>query len=426
MPKKKSSSPDLFDAQLKADLKRNAPLADRMRPVSLDDFVGQEEIIGQGKPLRMQILNDNLSSLIFWGPPGTGKTTLAKIIAETTKSVFLPLSAIGWTAETFREQAAKILERRKLNGQRTILFVDEIHRLNKAQQDQLLPYLEKGIITMIGATTENPSFELNSALLSRSQVYVLKSLDHDDLCKLAKRALLDTDHGLGSLDVKIDESALNKLCELANGDARILYNLLERAVFVASESKKITAKIISELTSGVALIYDRAGEEHYNLISALHKCMRDGDADAALYWLGRMISGGEDPLYIARRVVRFASEDVGLADTQALSIAIAAKEAVHFIGLPECDVALAQAVAYCANAKKSNALYQAMIDIKKDIKLHGNLPVPENLRNATTKLAKDLGYGRDYKYWHKDPAGAEKQEHLPVKLKGKKYLKEIK
>ncbi|MCF7846025.1 MAG: replication-associated recombination protein A [Candidatus Peribacteraceae bacterium] len=421
MAKKNLQSDDLFEQNFREELEKSAPLADRMRPRGFGDFVGQEKVVGEGSPLRKQIESDLLASLVFWGPPGSGKTTLAKIISAKTNSYFQPMSAIGFATAEFRKTIHEILERRKLHKQKTILFIDEIHRLNKAQQDQLLPYLEKGVITLIGATTENPSFELNSALLSRSQVYVLNSLQKQDLQKLAERALQDSEHGLGKFNLKIEAKALGRICELANGDARILFNILERAAFSA-DGKKIDLKFIEQLVQNLVFFYDKKGEEHYNLISALHKSMRDGDADAALYWLMRMLDGGEDPLYIARRVVRFASEDVGLADPLALQITLAAKQAVEFIGLPEADTALGQAVVYCAQAKKSNSVYAAIGQIRADIQKFGNLPVPLHLRNAPTELMKNLNYGKDYKYFHNDPSAAA-QQHLPDELKGRKYLK---
>ncbi|MBU1089400.1 replication-associated recombination protein A [Patescibacteria group bacterium] len=421
MQRQNSTTPDLFEKKFREELQNSAPLADRMRPRTFSEFVGQEEVAGSDAPLRKQIESDSIASIIFWGPPGSGKTTLAKIISRKTNSHFQLFSAISFAVAEFRKTAQEILQRRKLHGIRTILFIDEIHRLNKAQQDQLLPYLEKGIITLIGATTENPSFELNSAILSRSQVYVLNSLKKDDLKILARRALSDSERGLGKFKLKVDPAALEKICEFANGDARILFNILERAAFSVERSEKINEKFVKKLVRGVALIYDKNGEEHFNIISALHKSMRDGDADAALYWLARMLAGGDDPLYIARRVVRFASEDVGLADPQALQIALAAKQATEFIGMPEADTALGQAVVYCAQAPKSNSVYSALKKIRVDIQKFGNLPVPLHLRNAPTKLMRELDYGKDYKYFHDDPTATE-QQHLPDELKNRKYL----
>ncbi len=420
---KKTATDDLFQEKLQSDLRQNAPLADRMRAQNLDDYVGQQHLLGASKPLRRQIENDALTSLIFWGPPGVGKTTLAKVIAERTQFEFTPLSAIGWSTADFRVKIGQALDRRKFHAQRTLLFIDEIHRLNKAQQDQLLPYLEKGVVTLIGATTENPSFELNSAILSRCQVYVLNQLSESELRVLAKRALQDETSGLGKFHATISAPALGKLTALANGDARILYNLLERAVMMVGEKGKISPTIVSELAAGIAFVYDKNGEEHYNLISALHKSMRDSDADAALYWLQRMLAAGEDPLYIIRRVIRFASEDIGAADPHALPLTVAALEAVRFIGLPEAENALGQAVVYCARAPKSNDIYQAQNQLRELIKETGNLPVPLHLRNAPTKLMQDLGYKKDYKYAPDDPEGAAQQEHLPEKIRGRRWLK---
>ena len=422
MPPRRSSTTDLFDQKLTVDIGKHAPLADRMRPQNFTEFVGQQKVIGKNTPLRRQIESDALTSVVFWGPPGSGKTTLARIISNVTNTYFQPLSAIGFTTVEFRKIAAEILERRKIRDTRTILFIDEIHRLNKLQQDQLLPFLEKGIITLIGATTENPGFELNSALISRLQVYILGSLEKVDLEELVYRVLEDTERGLGSLQLTVSKKAIDRICELANGDARILFNILERAALTVNSLKEIDEKLITTLIQNVALVYDKQGEEHYNLTSALHKSMRDGDADASIYWLGRMLAGGEDPLYIARRVVRFASEDIGLADPDALSLTVAAKQAVEFIGLPEAETALGEAVVYCARAPKSNEIYMGMKEVKMDIEKFGNLPVPLYLRNASTKLAKKLRYGQGYKYFHED-ASAAQQVHLPIELQNRKYLK---
>ncbi|MCF7836649.1 replication-associated recombination protein A [Candidatus Gracilibacteria bacterium] len=420
MVKKAPQTDNLFDQNFRDELVKSAPLADRMRPRDFVDFVGQQKIVGEGSPLRRQIELDSLASLILWGPPGSGKTTLAKIISTKTNSHFQPMSAIGFATAEFRKTIQQILERRKFEKRRTILFVDEIHRLNRAQQDQLLPYLEKGVITLIGATTENPSFELNSAILSRSQVYVLNSLEISDLKILAQNAIQNLESGLGKFELKIEDDALERICELANGDARILFNILERAAFSA-DNQKVDLKFVEKLVENLVLFYDKKGEEHYNLISALHKSMRDGDADAAIYWLARMLESGEDPLFIARRVVRFASEDVGIADPLALQISLAAKQAVEFLGLPEADTALGQAVVCCARAEKSNSIYVALGKVRADIQKFGNLPVPLDLRNAPTKLMKDLKYGANYKYFHSDPTAAE-QQHLPDELTGRKYL----
>ncbi len=417
---------DLFDQNLKKVLKQEAPLADRLRPELFEEFVGQEEVVGPGKLLRQLIETDQLPSIIFWGPPGTGKTTLARMIAQLTKSSFVQFSAVTSGVNQLRQVIKEAEERRKFKNQRTILFIDEIHRWNKAQQDALLPYVENGTVVLIGATTENPSFEVNSALLSRSRVFVLKPLSQNEIYEILSRALKNKERGLGNLRVKASAEVLKFLAVMANGDARIGLNALELAVRATKPDQdsviELKPEIIKEALQKTHLLYDRAGEEHYNIISALHKSLRGGDADAALYWLGRMIEAGEDPLYVARRLIRFASEDIGLADPQALVQAVAAYQACHFIGLPECNVNLAQAVAYLARAPKSNELYRAYGEVQKDIKETEAEPVPIHLRNAPTKLMKDLGYGRDYKY---SPSYnyEEEQDYLPAKLRGRRYLK---
>ena len=412
---------DLFDKNLNI----NAPLADRLRPVDFADFLGQEQIIGPGTLLRQAIENDNLPSIIFWGPPGTGKTTLAKIIAQKTEAVFMPFSAVTSGVKELREVIKAAIERKKYNSQRTILFIDEIHRWNKAQQDALLPFVEKGVVTLIGATTENPSFEVNSALLSRCRVFVLNQLTPEDLSKIIIKALQDKEKGLGNLQVDLPEDVLLFLSQMANGDARIALNALEFAVnsIKPNIDKKIIVdkKIVQEALQK-SYLYDKAGEQHYNIISALHKSLRGSDVNAALYWLGRMIESGEDPLYVARRLVRFASEDIGLADPQALIQTVAAYQACHFMGMPECNVILAQAVVYLAKCEKSNELYTAYNQAAADVSEFGNQPVPLHIRNAPTKLMKDLGYGKDYKY-SPNYDYKEKQDYLPEKLKGRKYLK---
>ncbi len=400
--------------------KNTRPLAERMRPENLDDFLGQKEIIGSNSLLRKAIEADQLPSMILWGPPGSGKTTLAFIIAQKTKSDFIQISAVTSGIKDLKEIIIKAEEGQRL-GITTILFIDEIHRWNKKQQDALLPHVEKGTITLIGATTENPSFEVVSALLSRCRVFVLKSLEKEQLVKILKNALRDKKRGLGNLKLKISTVVLEVLANMSNGDARTALNVLEYATSL-SKDKKISKAEIKEAFQNSYLMYDKGGEEHYNIISALHKSMRGSDPNAALYWLARMLEAGEDPLYIARRIVRFAAEDIGLANSRALEQAVAVYQACHFIGLPECNVILAQAVVYMAKCKKSNNLYSAYQKVISDVQKYGNLPVPLHLRNAPTKLMKSLNYGKDYKY-SPDYNYQEKQEYLPNKLKEKKYLK---
>lgn len=407
----------LFDVE-GAD-RGNAPLADRMRPKTLEEYEGQRQIIGEGTILREALQRDEIPSMVFWGPPGSGKTTLAKIIAETTKANFVPFSAVSGTVKEIREVIAGAADRRKVYGERTILFVDEIHRFNKAQQDAFLPAVEHGTIILIGATTENPSFEVNSALLSRCRVFVLSMLDVPDVVAILRRAVADPERGLGAMSLAVDDDALTYLATMSNGDARVALNALE----LAARTGSVDRKRIADALQKTHLLYDRAGEEHYNIISALHKSMRGSDANAALYWLGRMLEAGEDPLYVARRLVRFASEDIGLADPGALLQAVAAFQAAHQIGMPECNVILAQCVAYLARAPKSNALYVAYGRIQRDIAELPAEPVPVHLRNAPTALMKNLGYGKDYKYTPDfENAEESKQAYLPDRLKGKNYL----
>ena len=413
---------DLFDLKLEEELKKSAPLADRMRPTNLDEYAGQVKLVGPGATLRTLIDRDELPSMIFWGPPGTGKTTLARIIAKLTRSRFEQVSAVSSGIAELRRVVDEAREKRKLANTRTILFVDEIHRWNKSQQDSLLPHVESGIVTLIGATTENPSFELNSALLSRSRVFVLEKLTTEDIKKLLERAI-KSPAGLDG-KIKVDEDAIDFLAYIADGDARTALNSLEIAAKALKISKRQVLKVeaVKYALSKTHLRYDKAGEEHYNIISALHKSMRGSDADATLYWLGRMLEAGEDPLYVARRLVRFASEDIGLADSQALVIAMSAYNAAHAIGMPECNVILAHCAAYLAKAPKSIEVYEAYQRVQKDISELPNEPVPLHLRNAPTKLMKELDYGKGYKYNpnFKEPVD---QDYLPEKLKGKKYLK---
>lgn len=399
------------------------PLADRIRPLCLDDFFGQEEIVGEKRLLREAIKSDRLPSMIFWGPPGSGKTTLAFIIARQSDSQFKQISAVTSGKKDLTQILDEAKESKK-SGRKTILFIDEIHRWNKAQQDALLPHVEKGLVVLIGATTENPSFEVIGALLSRCQVFVFKQLDKEHISKIINRALENKERGFGNLKIKIEKEIIDIIAQMSNGDARKALNVLEYSVLTSPDDEiKITYDIIKESFQKSYLIYDKDGEEHYNIISALHKSMRGSDADAALYWLARMIEAGEDPLYIARRIVRFASEDIGLANSRALEQATAAYQACHFIGVPECNVILAQAVVYMAKCKKSNELYSAYQKAAADVKEYGNLPVPLHLRNAPTQLMKDLGYAKDYKY-SPDFCYKEKQEYFPEELKERRYMEE--
>ncbi|MDD5290920.1 MAG: replication-associated recombination protein A [Patescibacteria group bacterium] len=413
-----------------ANFNKNTPLADRIRPEKLEDFLGQDEIVGKGKMLRQAIESDQLPSIILWGPPGSGKTTLAFIIAKQTKSEFVRFSAVTSGVKELKEVIKRAEESKRL-GQNTILFIDEIHRWNKAQQDALLPHIERGTVILIGATTENPSFEVRGALLSRCRVFVLKQLRKEQIKDIVLRALADKKNGLGNLSIKMDKKAIETLAGMSNGDARVALNVLEYATSPLTplldrrggkKDKLITLEMIREAFQKSHLFYDKDGEEHYNIISALHKSMRGSDPDAALYWLARMLEAGEDPLYVARRLVRFASEDIGLANSRALEQAVAAYNACHFIGMPECNVILAQAVVYMAKCEKSNDLYVAYGKAAKDVEEYGNLPVPLHIRNAETDLMKDLGYGKGYKY-SPNYDYKEKQEYLPDELKGKKYLK---
>ena len=401
-----------------------APLAARLRPRSLDEIVGQEHLLGKGKVLRRLIESDNISSMLFWGPPGVGKTTLARVIAGCTKAEFIDFSAVTSGIKEIRSVMKQAEENRRFGG-RTIVFVDEIHRFNKAQQDAFLPFVEKGSIILIGATTENPSFEVNGALLSRCKVFVLRALTEDDLTVLLSRAIRDP-RGFGDSRVDISDDMLHAIAVFANGDARTALSTLEMIILngdVDGDTITVTAETLEQCTSRKSLLYDKNGEEHYNLISALHKSMRNSDPDAAVYWLARMLEAGEDPLYVARRVTRFASEDVGLADPRALEIAVAAYQACHFIGMPECSVHLTEAVVYMSLAPKSNSLYMAYESAKKDAQSQLAEPVPEVIRNAPTKLMKDLGYGKGYQYAHDAADKLTDMQCLPDSLLGREYYR---
>ncbi len=408
----------LFD-----DREQMAPLASRLRPESLDEYVGQEHLVGPGKLLRQLIERDQISSMIFWGPPGVGKTTLARIIAKQTQAEFVEFSAVTSGIKEIKEVMAQAEQNRRC-GIRTLLFTDEIHRFNKAQQDAFLPWVEKGSIILVGATTENPSFEINSALLSRCKVFILKELGEEDLLKLLHQAL-KSPKGFGNQNISIDEDRLAGIARFANGDARTALNTLEMAVLngrmEADGVLYVDEEVLSQCMNRRSLLYDKSGEEHYNLISALHKSMRNSDPDAAVYWMYRMLDGGEDPLYIARRIVRFASEDVGMADSQALQVAVAAYQACHFLGVPECDVHLAHAVVYLSMAPKSNALDRACIACREDVRNLPAEPVPLQIRNAPTRLMKELHYGEGYVYAHDTEEKMARMQCLPDSLVGRRY-----
>ena len=401
---------------------QNEPLANRVRPQNLDQFVGQEQLLGPGKILREIIDNDQVSSMIFWGPPGVGKTTLAEIIARQSQASFYNFSAVDSSITKIRK-IMKQAEAEHEVGQKTLVFVDEIHRFNKAQQDAFLPYVERGSITLIGATTENPSFEVNSALLSRCKVFVLKPLEVKDIIKLLQNALHNP-NGFGKLTVKISEQEIKAIAKFANGDARTALNTLEMAVLNGNKNGNtiaVTMDSLGQLITQKSVLYDKDGEEHYNIISALHKSMRNSDVDAAIYWLSRMLEGGEDPLYIARRLVRFASEDIGLADTNALNVAVNVFQACQFIGMPECDVHLTEAVIYLSLAPKSNAVYKARLAAEEDVKKTIDEPVPLQIRNAPTKLMKDLGYGKGYQLAHYAKDKLTTMKTMPPSLEGHEY-----
>jgi len=417
----------LFDLpeEKERDLPQSMPLAARMRPQTFAEFVGQEHLVADGRVFRKCIEADQLPSMVFWGPPGSGKTTLAHIIANVTRAQFSPLSAVSAGVADLRRVIGEAKNRLQSSGQRTILFVDEIHRFNKAQQDAVLPFVENGTVTFIGATTENPSFEVIAPLLSRCRVFRLNLLSDNEIRLIVERAIKDVERGLKKFQITISEEALSHLVTVSNGDARVALNALEMAAFAtvpdSDGSRSIDLSAIEEALQHRALLYDKSGDQHYDLISAMHKSLRGSDPDAALYWLGRMLEAGEDPLYIARRLVRFASEDVGVADPQALVIAVAAQQAVHFVGLPEGNLALAEAVVYLAAAPKSNSLYQAYSRVQQDIQHGRNEPVPLHLRNPVTGLMRQMGYGRGYKYAHDHPDHFVKQQNLPPSLQGKRY-----
>lgn len=421
-----SKKMNLFDQQLKKNETIYAPLAERMRPKTLNDFVGQSELISKGKILRGMIENDNLSSLIFWGPPGSGKTTLAKIIASETNSHFVSLSAVTAGTKKVKDVCQKAYSDLKFYQKKTILFLDEIHRFNKLQQDVFLPFVEKGIIILIGATTENPSFEVNNALLSRCQVFILNKHSEESLQTILRKALKNTEKGLGKLTLSINDDALEYLAKHADGDARTALNMLDLAskIIQARGKKTIRLESIEDAIQKRALQYDKSGEEHYNIISALHKSMRNSDEDASLYWLARMIEGGEDPRYVFRRMIRFASEDIGLADPQAIAHSIACFEAYEIQGMPEGMLALSQCAIYLARAPKDNSLYVAQKNVQNDIVEHGSLPVPKHIRNAPTKFMKDLEYGKGYKYAHNFKDKKTDMQCMPDELIDRRYFNE--
>jgi putative ATPase len=406
-------------------LPKHMPLAARMRPQNLEEFLGQEHLVGRDRIFRKLVESDQSPSMVLWGPPGSGKTTLAHVIAKITHSHFVSISAVSAGVSDLRQAVNEAKTRLQKTGQRTILFIDEIHRFSKSQQDSILPYVENGTITLISATTENPSFEVISPLLSRCKVYTLKALTNDQIRHIVERALKDEEMGLGRFNIELDTDALSYLINIANGDARSALNTLEMAVLAtASDNEgypKVNLKTVEDAVQQRALLYDKGGDQHYDLISALHKSLRGSDPDASLYWLGRMLEAGEDPLFIVRRLIRFASEDIGIADPQALVIAVAAQQAVHFIGMPEGNLALAEAVIYLATAPKSNSLYTAYSNVQEEIEKTRNDPVPLHLRNPATVLMKRMGYGKDYKYPHKEPGHFLIEKYLPDSMQGKRF-----
>ena len=417
------AEPDLFAAEAERARQKNAPLAERMRPRTLDELVGQVHLVGSGRLLREIIEGQRLHSLILWGPPGSGKTTLALLIAKSSNAHFAHFSAVLSGVRELRELVEEAKQQLRLHRRRTILFVDEIHRFNKAQQDAFLPYVEDGTVTLIGATTENPSFEVIAPLLSRTSVLVLESLPKQAIEQVLQRALADAERGLGAQGLVVASAALAFIADHARGDARYGLNALQACADLAAQRRVTTIDLAlaEEATQRRALLYDKKGEEHYNVISAFIKSMRDSDPDGAVYWMMRMLEAGEDPLFIVRRMVIFAAEDIGNADPRALMVAVAVKDAFHFVGLPEGRIPLAQAVTYLASAPKSNASYKAMLAASADVKAHGPLPVPVHLRNAPTALMKDLGYGKDYKYAHDFEGHVVDQQHLPDQLKQRRY-----